>query len=736
MDPLGFGRLGLPDWRGVGGVKPPAHSPVPDSSPPHGDCKKAVDIAQTANGTISSEETKDAVVGSQKDDNRENVREEDDELGSRCLVKQVYGTTDPLCKCCIVWRDELPGPDNSARNRKAELERDKFAVVRRQTRHGGPNSKWEVHSIIVNSRLIKTKLASVLSGYTDIDSGARELTFTPPFAPFVRRWNRLLAAAADADEEDETTKSHLELLIDVLRPALGGSFETLARLEKTGYITFAALALAFTPGETVLHDDGGTKSAGVLRDFELLSQPMMGGKPYYVFRAHVVETDGKRIGVQEVEWLIHEFKGRRQISSLSVYPISHCGARREQVERELVDRGRVFEALHGQRQALRYYSGQAHSIASTTNAFRMPQQTTKLYPLDGRVIIDAEAYYSLQGECPPVLLPLKLLRKDGDGLNEEDGNDDDDNDTTLNADEESTVAVKKGRPLSDYELLFTVSHVKGFSLKNKRWCQCLVTGIQEVVWVPEAIDKLVLDTEEKSLLLALVSFKEGGQTSTGFDDFIPNKGKGLIILLSGPPGVGKTLTAEAVAEKLQRPLYRLGAGDLGTTISDVENNLQKALDRCGHWNAVLLIDEADVFLEARSVDNVERNELVSTFLRLLEYYEGVMFLTTNRISAIDLAFESRIDISLAYQELDQAARARVWTEFLLAQRINSEVSVSDIEHVLSLRVLNGRQIKSAIKTACILAASEKSLLNLGHLQVVLSVQDKSRGLLYGSRSEF
>jgi len=104
------------------------------------------------------------------------------------------------------------------------------------------------------------------------------------------------------------------------------------------------------------------------------------------------------------------------------------------------------------------------------------------------------------------------------------------------------------------------------------------------------------------------------------------------MLLCGPPGVGKTLTAESgkiaaphmkvssdvltlftlVSEHLKRPLYKLGINDLGISVSGVEVNLKTALDRCSRWNAVLLIDEAEVFLEKRSVNSLERNELVSS----------------------------------------------------------------------------------------------------------------------------
>lgn len=117
------------------------------------------------------------------------------------------------------------------------------------------------------------------------------------------------------------------------------------------------------------------------------------------------------------------------------------------------------------------------------------------------------------------------------------------------------------------------------------------------------------------------------------------------------------------------------------------------------------------------------------FLRLLEYYEGIMILTTNRISSIDPAFESRIDISLAYRNLDQAARAQVWRGFIQSIADDSvQLEERDVE-ILAEAELNGRQIKSAIKTACILAQTEGSKLGLGHLQTVLKVREKASKLI-------
>jgi len=117
--------------------------------------------------------------------------------------------------------------------------------------------------------------------------------------------------------------------------------------------------------------------------------------------------------------------------------------------------------------------------------------------------------------------------------------------------------------------------------------------------------------------------------------------------------VGKTLTAEGISEFLQKPLYMVGAGKLGTDSRTLETQLSRILDIAHVWGAVLLLDEADVFLERRPVHDLQRNALVSIFLRLLEYFQGILFLTTNRVETFDEAFQSRIHMALRYNDLDK-----------------------------------------------------------------------------------
>lgn len=204
---------------------------------------------------------------------------------------------------------------------------------------------------------------------------------------------------------------------------------------------------------------------------------------------------------------------------------------------------------------------------------------------------------------------------------------------------------------------------------------------------------------------------------------IEGKGKGIIMLLSGPPGVGKTLTAESVAESMHIPLYMMSAGDLGTTPTQVEDALQQIFEMVSKWNAILLLDECDVFLEARTADDLQRNRLVSIFLRMLEYYEGILFLTTNRVSNMDAAFQSRIHVSMAYPDLTIESRRQIWANFLQKGGQNTLISDEDLD-ILSHKELNGRQIKNVIKTAFLLAIRKKSPLARDAIETVLAIEGR------------
>ena len=140
-------------------------------------------------------------------------------------------------------------------------------------------------------------------------------------------------------------------------------------------------------------------------------------------------------------------------------------------------------------------------------------------------------------------------------------------------------------------------------------------------------DDIVLDKNKKDFIKILTKNYNCNKSS----NLIEGKGQNLIFLLHGPPGVGKTLTAEATSEYLEKPLYHINIGDLDLNPSALEVNLDDIDKICKHWKALLLIDEADIFLEERNYSDIGRNTIVSLFLKFLEYSKNIIFLTTNRL---------------------------------------------------------------------------------------------------------
>jgi SpoVK/Ycf46/Vps4 family AAA+-type ATPase len=274
--------------------------------------------------------------------------------------------------------------------------------------------------------------------------------------------------------------------------------------------------------------------------------------------------------------------------------------------------------------------------------------------------------------------------------------------------------------------------IPGFYLNEKKWIKLFVDCIEPVTWNKKAFERLVLPDQTKDLIRALVTVrtsqrgvKQGLGVAGKRTDITYGKGNGLIMLLHGGPGTGKTLTAESVAEIAEMPLYRVTCGDIGTNAEAVENYLNTVLHLGNSWNCVLLLDEADVFLEERSMSDLKRNSLVSVFLRILEYYDGILILTSNRIGMFDEAFKSRIQVALHYENLTRPSRKKIWQNFLeMLEEDEEDVNFDEIKlHIddLAGRELNGRQIRNILTTARQLAIYRNERLDWKHLEQALAV---------------
>ena len=174
------------------------------------------------------------------------------------------------------------------------------------------------------------------------------------------------------------------------------------------------------------------------------------------------------------------------------------------------------------------------------------------------------------------------------------------------------------------------------------------------------------------------------------------------------------------------------SGDLGTDSRELEIKLRETFEYAVNWDAVLLLDEADVFLQERDVTALDRNALVSVFLRELEYFNGIMFLTTNRPGLLDEAFQSRIHITLHLPELNSEARIKIWAIFVKGLDIKHEKKVQlvrEIKRELSNEMLNGRQIRNCMRAALALASQEKKPVGIEHIDDVVKIGKRFTGYM-------
>ncbi|KAG5659545.1 hypothetical protein KAF25_002104 [Fusarium avenaceum] len=309
--------------------------------------------------------------------------------------------------------------------------------------------------------------------------------------------------------------------------------------------------------------------------------------------------------------------------------------------------------------------------------------------------------------------------------------------------------------LADDFFMCLPTSIFGFNMDKKEWVNLDVHYLRDVVWNTEAFDLLVVQEETKVLIQAVVTNQ---LRTTENADLIQGKGNGLFILLHGKTEdlVQAKLSRQkgmycplrrivsspkcSVAEVAKKPLYRVTCGDIGTKAEDVEQYLNVVLHLGKTWGCVVLLDEADVFLEQRSLVNLERNALVSVFLRVLEYYDGILILTSNRVGIFDEAFKSRIQLNLRYKNLDRGQRLQIWKNFFIRlSRLEQEASKKE-QNSLSYGVnvnemtakldeladanLNGRQIRNAISTARQLSRYLKEPLGYKHLRAVIDEAKK------------
>ncbi|KAL2072396.1 hypothetical protein VTL71DRAFT_11739 [Oculimacula yallundae] len=464
-----------------------------------------------------------------------------------------------------------------------------------------------------------------------------------------------------------------------------------------------------------------------------------------------IDFDGKFFGPTPHVFEINPYEGKKAIESLEVHPL-RFDAERGTVLDMLEKRGRRFVEL-------------AHISHKryTGLSLKEPPMFERTEELDSDVVIDFTMAYQTRSRTdidkeldPPLMnggvveTPTRGDRRETfeiatcslAGCNECTNNHDD---ASLDLRQRSEY-LSKSDLLSNLEigkdtltreqLILLPLRVFGYVLLNRCFYPLDVDLIEDIVDADrtksmDGFEDLVIDADHKRIVKALVKTHTRGPRTTLSSgdvktlraperqiDLVRGKGRGLIILLHGVPGVGKTSTAECVAAATKRPLFPITCGDIsGESAREVEQSLEKYFELAHKWGCVLLLDEADVFLAKRRRGDIKQNSLVSVFLRVLEYYSGILILTTNRVGEFDEAIKSRIHISLYYKPLDRDSTLKVWKMNLSRLKRENQKppphrqidfdpkEIMDFArgHYNEGNRWNGRQIKNAFQTAIALA---------------------------------
>lgn len=230
-----------------------------------------------------------------------------------------------------------------------------------------------------------------------------------------------------------------------------------------------------------------------------------------------------------------------------------------------------------------------------------------------------------------------------------------------------------------------------------------------------SLDDVVLDKETERQVRALLAAARRRTTvfsAWGFGKKM-NLGKALSAIFTGPSGVGKTMTAEAIAYELGQNLYVVNlSAVMSKYVGETEKNLHEVFQNAKEAQALLFFDEADSLFSSRldeaSSHGYYINLQVNTLLQEIEKFDGVVILASNRPDAFDKAFERRLRYKIHFPEPDEAARESIWRGiFPDSAPVSSEIDFSRLSRRFNF---NGGAIKNVVLRSAFEAATDGGVI--------------------------
>ncbi|OTB07949.1 hypothetical protein M426DRAFT_317451 [Hypoxylon sp. CI-4A] len=629
---------------------------------------------------------------------------------------------------------QVPGPEQNDRHGAA-------AILKLFVYDSKDNSNDERESYgeleILNEHL-RDLLRKLLTHHPSHELHGESAKLQSPYEPLIMNWDLLTLESKKepVGEEDRIARRGLCQLLDLLQQTTGDTqlndyLQNRESLTKSKNITFDALWTIFPPG-TIIYGRPYLKNDQVfiVEDlFDLWPEP---ADKWWSLTCWTYDWNGQVFRRKPLTLRFPRFRGTKAISALPYYPLSEAKDE-DKIRESLIARGKAYRKYcttkdDGRR--FRYdgiavadktgfrvrkapiplrdpYSAMRRAILSQDSDDEDMEAGPKELTVKGEVMIDFESYYQYgpqQGRIGDILI----------------GNESDEctcpqcsNNVALAETYHRNFDEDKGtEEWVSLQYMLCPPRILGYILREKQWAQLQINSVKPIKDDDSAFrsglhlkaDSSLQGEEIKELLLSLVKTHGQGQVA----DLVEEKGKGLVILLYGDPGVGKTSTAETLAAAAGKTLFSIGVGDVGIKAKNVEANLRRIFDLATRWKAVLLIDEVDVFVQSRGMGHqgptTERNALVSVFLRVLEYYQGIVILTTNQIALFDIAVQSRIHIAIKFTKLDRTQSKSIFQQRV--DKYNKKGLVEEYTQIMKYgedeihkKGFDGRQLRNLVASA-------------------------------------
>ncbi|KAI5926623.1 P-loop containing nucleoside triphosphate hydrolase protein [Camillea tinctor] len=565
------------------------------------------------------------------------------------------------------------------------------------------------YALHIYSPAIIIALQTVVQYYPSQDLTG-DIVIKWPYPILVHHYDELAKfgdESARKDEQDRCirekgAKTDIDLLLKFLDDNIMAEVIAEKERNKNGFYTFDYAWVFLKPGLTLLTqlDDGNDKDPQVIHSVYggVFENPRV---PWEINHWNL-RYDGQYLGRHMTTVVFAKFDGQDTFEDSKVVDL----------EKEDIPEDVAAQIKYGEtywkllRKQCRHYKGKT--------------QNFPFNEIDGLVMADLKSYYTNEGSGPRLLgradcrnwtsdCRCAVCKRKNTGSEKK---------VVALYEDYNMIAIETTDTLTRHQYFLCHFEMMAFVFRTRTWELLHVRHFSEPEFDEGLINNLVMDHQRKRTLKSLAkSFARTNKHGEEIKrepwaaDFVKGKGHGLIFLLHGRPGVGKTCTAECIAAFTKRPLMVLTSSDIGTRPEEAEANLTRSFKTAKSWGAVMLIDEADVFMERRSTTNLVRNSLVAGFLRALEFYDGILFLTTNRIGSFDDAFISRIHLQLYYPDFDDEQRRLIWQTFidkLTKERgdyIRLNIDAKDYIRGAEMRALkwNGREIRNAFQTAVSLA---------------------------------